>query len=194
MRYFWVIPIVFMAVLSLRTQNRQEETVLIAVVTQPVERGTVFTPDMVSGSAPIVDLVEWPVALAPFNTVTNLRDITGRVARADMPSRTPILLTNLVDDFSQTSRIGSDVALFVPEDKVAVPLSLRGVSAGGIQRFSQVEITGIFDFGNEIVTSFVLSGEVLEIGEKNMTVAVTPDDAVMLIWMQDMGIPLMVKN
>lgn len=114
----------------------------------------------------------------------------GRVARADMPSRTPILLTNLVDDFSQTSRIGSDVALFVPEGQVAVPLSLRGVSADGIQHFSQVEVIGTFDFGNEIVTTFSLSAEVLEIGQKNITVAVTPEDAVMLVWMQDMGIPL----
>ncbi len=190
MRYFWVLPILFMTLLSLRTQNRQEETVLIAIVTQPVERGTIFTPDMSSGSAPIVDLVEWPAALAPFNAITNLRDIMGRVARADMPSRTPILLTNLVDDFSQTSRIGSDVALFVPEGQVAVPLSLRGVSADGIQHFSQVEVIGTFDFGDEIVTTFSLSAEVLEIGQKNITVAVTPEDAVMLVWMQDMGIPL----
>lgn len=190
MKYFWVFPILLVAVWSLRTQNRQEETVLIAIVTQPVERGTIFTPDMLSGSAPIVDLVEWPAALAPFNAITNLRDIMGRVARADMPSRTPILLTNLVDDFAQTSRIGSDVALFVPKGKVAVPLSLRGVSAGGIQRFSQVEVTGTFDFGDDIITTFTLNAEVLEIGQKNITVAVTPEDAVMLVWMQDMGIPL----
>lgn len=187
------LPVVALAGLW-KTDTRQE-TVTIAIVNQPVVRGTVFTPDRVTGATPVVQLVEWPAALVPSNAISNVQDIIGKIAKSDMPTRTPVLATNLVDETTQLSRIGSDVALFTSPGNLAVPLDLRILTVAGVQPFSCVDVVGMFDFGEDIVAVFMLGpgAEVVEIGQKNIIVSVLPEHIVTLVWAQDMGIPLSLQ-
>lgn len=107
----------------------------VVIALQDLPRGFQFTADQVdiNNPAAAVGLIEWPVdqLSVPANAINNPEDLIGLLARTDLPREAPILLTQVVPDVQDLSRIGSDAALTVPPGLVAiaVPISPSGVSA-----------------------------------------------------------------
>lgn len=191
---FFFIPLLFATLINRdKTEAQQQLYVAVVTVTQPIERGTVFTPEMVTGENPVVDVVFWPVESAPQTGFANLEDVIGLVAKLDLPTRTPLLTTNLVAAIAEVSNIGSDLALFTPLGRQAVPISPTLVASvpNGLQRFACVDVIAILDFGEGVSSTFTAgTGEVLELSQGIITVGLLPEDAVTLIWVQDNDLPI----
>lgn len=95
-----------------------EEMTSIVVVTQPLERGTVFTPNVLTTIPyPKQDLVEGTF-------FTNVNDVVGKVARFDMDARVPVTTTMIADVTT-----GSFAAFQIPKGMVAISIPITRLSS-----------------------------------------------------------------
>lgn len=107
----------------------------IVIAVQELPRGIPIPPNAVA-------LRRWPLESAPFNGITNLEDVVGKIARTDIFREQPILSNMIVDDLTDLARVGSDAAAILPSGLVAiaVPMDrLTGV-AYGIQDGDRVDV------------------------------------------------------
>jgi len=56
-----------------------------------------------------------PQDLAPYNAITSLDDVVGKIARTDIYREQPILSNLVVEDLTDIARVGSDAAAILPE-------------------------------------------------------------------------------
>ena len=71
-----------------------------------------------------VDLRPWPEASAPFNGITNLEDVVGKIARTSIFREQPILTSHVTDDFTSLAEVGSDAAAILPSGLIAVSVPI----------------------------------------------------------------------
>ena len=102
---------------------------------QELPRGIVVPPNA-------VELRPWPLESAPFNGITNLEEVVGRIAHTDLFLEQPILKNMVVDNLNNLARVGSDAAALLPSGLVAiaVPMDRLTSVAYGIQDGDRVDI------------------------------------------------------
>ena len=71
-----------------------------------------------------VDLRPWPEESAPFNGITNLEDVIGKIARTRIFREQPILTSMITDDFTSLAEVGSDAAAVLPSGLIAVSVPI----------------------------------------------------------------------
>jgi Flp pilus assembly protein CpaB len=89
----------------------------LVIAVQEISRGQVIPPNAVA-------VLPWPQQSLPFNGVTNLEDVVGRIARTDIFREQPILTNMIVDNLTGLARVGSDAAAVLPSGLVAVSLPM----------------------------------------------------------------------
>jgi pilus assembly protein CpaB len=112
-----------------------QQFVDLVIAVQELPRGIVIPPNA-------VELRPWPLESAPFNGITNLEDVVGRIARTDIFREQPILQNMVVDNLTNLARVGSDAAAILPSGLVAIAVPMdRLTSVGyGIQDGDRVDI------------------------------------------------------
>jgi Flp pilus assembly protein CpaB len=107
----------------------------LVLAVQDLPRGFRITPNAVT-------VRPWPQQSAPFNGITSLEDVVGRIARTDIFREQPILTNMIVDDIVDLARIGSDVAAVLPNGLVAVSLPMDRLTsvANGVQDGDHVNL------------------------------------------------------
>jgi Flp pilus assembly protein CpaB len=96
----------------------------IVIAVQELPRGFRIPPNAVA-------VRPWPEESAPFNGITNLEDVVGKIARTDIFREQPILSNMVVDDFTSLARVGSDAAAILPNGLVAVSLPVDRLTSVG---------------------------------------------------------------
>lgn len=71
-----------------------------------------------------VELRPWPEASAPFNGITNVEDVIGKIARTDIFREQPILASMVTDDFTSLADVGSDAAAILPSGLVGISVPI----------------------------------------------------------------------
>jgi Flp pilus assembly protein CpaB len=89
----------------------------LVIAVQEISRGQVIPPNAVA-------VRPWPQQSLPFNGVSNLEDVVGRIARTDIFREQPILTNMVVDNLTGLARVGSDAAAVLPSGLVAVALPM----------------------------------------------------------------------
>lgn len=89
----------------------------IVIAVQELPRGFRIPPNAVA-------VRPWPADSAPFNGITNVEDVVGRITRTDIFREQPILTNMLVDDYqnlaNELGRVGSDMGAVLPSNLVAI--------------------------------------------------------------------------
>ena len=93
------------------------ELVEIVIALQDLPRGFRIPPNAVT-------LGPYPADLVPFNAITNLEDVIGKIARTDIYREQPILSNLVVEDLTDIARVGSDAAAILPSNLVAVSIPM----------------------------------------------------------------------
>lgn len=101
---------------------------------QNLPRGYRF-PTAIEELANVVDYIEWPELVVPFNALREdqggLEKVLGQVARTDIFREQPLLSTLLVPDLLGIANIGSDLGAVLPTDRVAVTIPINRVTSVG---------------------------------------------------------------
>lgn len=107
----------------------------IVVAIQDLPRGFVIPPNAVR-------LQLWPADSTPFQAITNLEQVIGKIARTDIYREQPILLNMLVEDLTGLAGTGSDAAAVLPSDRVAIALPMDRITsvAYAIQPGDRVDV------------------------------------------------------
>lgn len=107
----------------------------IVVAVQPLARGAIIPPNAVA-------IRQWPEASVPIEAIGSLEDVIGRRARSDIYVEQPILTSMVIENLSQLSSTGSDLAASIPvgQRAVAVPIDRLTSVAYGIQTGDRVDI------------------------------------------------------
>ncbi len=111
------------------------EIVEIVIAVQDLPRGFRIPPNAVT-------LGPYPKDLAPFNAITSLEDVVGKIARTDIYREQPILSNLVVEDLTDIARVGSDAAAILPSNLVAVSIPVDRLTdvAYAIQDGDRVDI------------------------------------------------------
>ncbi|MBC8171733.1 MAG: hypothetical protein H7X77_08670 [Anaerolineae bacterium] len=109
-------------------------TLEIVVAIQPIGRGNLINPDMVT-------LYEWPEEFAPRNALFNLDDVVGKIARTDIVREQPILAGMITENLSGLGAVGSDAAAVLPAGTrmVSIPIDRLTTGAYAIQPGDRVD-------------------------------------------------------
>lgn len=89
----------------------------LVIAVQEISRGQVIPPNAVA-------VQPWPQQSMPFNAVSSVEDVIGRIARTDIFREQPILTNMIVDNLTGLARVGSDAAAVLPSGLVAVSLPM----------------------------------------------------------------------
>lgn len=111
----------------------------IVVAAQNIPRGMLITENLEAGA---VVLKSWPEDLAPPGVVLDLDAVYGRIARVDIMRNMPILESMLTDDAGDLVTVGSDIAMLIPEGRVAyaMPVSRYSSLAWALQPGDHVDV------------------------------------------------------
>jgi pilus assembly protein CpaB len=111
------------------------QLVEIVVAVQELPRGFRITEDSVRLDAR-------PREYVPFNAITDITEVVGRIARTDIAREQPVLSTQVVTDLTDIARVGSDAAAVLPGDRVAVAIPIDRVTsvAYAVQQGDRVDI------------------------------------------------------
>ncbi len=101
--------------------NTPQPLVNIVIAVQELPRGIRIPPEALA-------VRPFPEAAAPFNAVTDIEAVAGRIARTDIFREQPILSNLVVEDFealaTNLGRVGSDAAAVLPSNLVAVSMPI----------------------------------------------------------------------
>lgn len=111
------------------------ELVEIVIALQDLPRGFRIPPNAVT-------LGPFPKDLVPFNAITSLEDVVGKIARTDIYREQPILSNLVVEDLRDIARVGSDAAAILPSNLVAVSIPMDRLTsvAYAVQDGDRVDI------------------------------------------------------
>lgn len=93
------------------------EMVEIVIALQDLPRGFRIPPNAVT-------LSPYPRSVVPFNALTDLEDVIGKIARTDIFREQPMLSNLVVEDLTDIARVGSDAAAILPSNLVAVSVPM----------------------------------------------------------------------
>jgi pilus assembly protein CpaB len=110
-------------------------TINVVVVTQRISRGDTVEEGM-------VELVDIPQELYVEGTYTSLEDVYGKIAKFDLESKVFLNSSMVVDSADKLGDSGSDAALLIDPEKVAVSIPITRLSSVsyGIRRGDRVNV------------------------------------------------------
>ena len=116
-------------------------TNLVLVAQQNIDRGTHLVAEAIPLDD-VVGLVEWPETWVTQEALKSLDDVEGRMARSDIPRGTVLTAAMFTDDAGELASTGSDAALLIPRDRVAVALPVDHISSVGwsLRRGDHVDV------------------------------------------------------
>jgi Flp pilus assembly protein CpaB len=113
----------------------------VLVAQQLIPRGTLLITDTVPLNERI-DLVEWPSSWVTLDALTSFDQVVGRIARSDIPRGTVLIADMLTDQAGDLAGTGSDAALLIPPERVAVAIPVDHISSVGwsLRRGDRVDV------------------------------------------------------
>ena len=113
----------------------------VVVAKQFIDRGTL----LISGTVPLnsyLEVTDWPLNWVPEGALTSMDQVAGRIARSDIPRGTVLIPDMLADQAGAMVRTGSDAALLIPPDRVAIAIPVDHVSSVGwsLRRGDHVDV------------------------------------------------------
>ncbi len=113
----------------------------VVVAQQRIPRGTLLVTGTI-GLSDWVSVEDWPTGWVTRDALTSLDQVEGRIARSDIPRGTLLTADMLTDQAGDLARIGSDAALLVPPDRVAVAIPVDHISSVGwaLRRGDHVDV------------------------------------------------------
>ncbi len=96
----------------------------IVIAVQPLPRGIAIPAEAVT-------LANWPASNLFEGVITDTAQVVGKLARYDISQGQPILTTLIAPDAGTLSSTGSEAALRIPKEKVAVSIPLTRLSGVG---------------------------------------------------------------
>lgn len=116
-------------------------TSLVLVAQQRIERGTLLVTDTVPLSDRI-SMVAWPDNWVTRAALTSMQEVVGKMARSDIPRGTVLTADMLTDEAAGLGATGSDAALLVPPNRVAMAIPVDHISSVGwaLRRGDRVDV------------------------------------------------------
>jgi Flp pilus assembly protein CpaB len=116
-------------------------TNLVVVAQQRIPRGTMLITDTV-GLHEWVSEEEWPASWITTEALVSVEQVRGRIARSDIPRGTLLTADMLTDTAGDLVATGSDAALMVPPDRVAIAIPVDAISSVGwsLRRGDHVDV------------------------------------------------------
>jgi Flp pilus assembly protein CpaB len=113
----------------------------VVVAQQRIPRGTLLVTDTIALSE-WVSVEGWPSSWVTQSALTSLDQVEGRIARSDIPRGTLLTEDMLTDTAGDLVSTGSDAALLVPPDRVAIALPVDAISSVGwsLRRGDHVDV------------------------------------------------------
>ena len=116
-------------------------TDLAVVARQRIPRGTL----LITGTIALNDwisLESWPSGWLTQDALTSFGQVAGRIARADIPRGTLLMADMLTEQAGDLVSTGSDAALLIPPDRVAVAIPVDHISSVGwsLRRGDHVDV------------------------------------------------------
>lgn len=96
----------------------------IVIAIQPIPRGEAIRADAVG-------FLAWPASDLPTNAITDQAEVIGKMARYDIGQGEPILSSLVSISPEEFSATGSEAALLIPREKVAMTIPMNRLSAVG---------------------------------------------------------------
>lgn len=188
------VVLAFIAGLLLLTQiTTAQDATPVWVAAVPIPRGTILTNDALYGENALFMQVDFPIP--PQNAIFDLSQVEGSVIRSDMVTRAPLLLTNVVNDFSQAASIGSEPPLFIDFGWRGVPISrLNATFPDNLVIGECVSVMGIivFDADNQTELQVALVATVVDVSP--LLVAADIENALVMVWAQDNNVALQIER
>ena len=116
-------------------------TVQVVVALQRIPRGTLLVDDTI-GLDEWVSLEDWPMGWISGEALTSIDQVAGKIARSDIPRGTLLTADMLTDQAGDLATTGSDAALMIPPDRVAIAVPVDAVSSVGwsLRRGDRVDV------------------------------------------------------
>jgi Flp pilus assembly protein CpaB len=113
----------------------------VVVALQRIPRGTLLVTDTI-GLGEWISLENWPQGWLTQAALTSFAQVEGRIARSDIPRGTILTADMLTDQPGDLAATGSDAALLIPPDRVAVAMPVDHISSVGwsLRRGDHVDV------------------------------------------------------
>jgi Flp pilus assembly protein CpaB len=113
----------------------------VVVALQRIPRGTLLVTDTI-GLDQWVSVENWPMGWISGEALTSLDQVEGKIARSDIPRGTLLTADMLTDQAGDLAATGSDAALMIPPDRVAIAIPVDAVSSVGwsLRRGDRVDV------------------------------------------------------
>jgi Flp pilus assembly protein CpaB len=113
----------------------------VVVAQQRIPRGTVLMTDTIPLSE-WISLEDWPQGWVTRDALTSFGQVEGKIARADIPRGTILMADMLTEQAGDLLATGSDAALLIPPDRVAVAIPVDHLSSVGwsLRRGDHVDV------------------------------------------------------
>ncbi len=113
----------------------------VVVAQQRIPRGTVLMTDTIPLNE-WISLEDWPQGWATRDALTSFDQVEGKIARADIPRGTLLMADMLTEQAGDLLATGSDAALLIPPDRVAVAIPVDHLSSVGwsLRRGDHVDV------------------------------------------------------
>lgn len=118
-----------------------QPTSRVLVAQQLIARGTRMITDTVPLNERIA-LVSWPESWVTLDALTSFDQVVGKIARSDIPRGTPLKADMFTDQAGDMVATGSDAALLIPPERVAIAIPVDHISSVGwaLRRGDRVDI------------------------------------------------------
>jgi Flp pilus assembly protein CpaB len=113
----------------------------VVVALQRIPRGTLLVTDTI-GLDQWVSIENWPMGWISGEALTSFDQVAGKIARSDIPRGTLLTADMLTDQAGDLATTGSDAALMIPPDRVAIAIPVDAVSSVGwsLRRGDRVDV------------------------------------------------------
>jgi Flp pilus assembly protein CpaB len=101
------------------------------VAKQRIPRGTLLVTTTQIGLSDWISLESWPEGWLADDALTSFEQVQDKIARLDIPRGTILTADMLTDQAGDLSEVGSDAALLIPPDRVAIAIPVDHISSLG---------------------------------------------------------------
>jgi Flp pilus assembly protein CpaB len=114
----------------------------VVVAQQRIPRGTRLVTDTQVALNEWVSVENWPQGWVTQDALISLDQVDGRIARSDIPRGTLLTADMLTDQAGDLAATGSDAALLIPPDRVAIAIPVDHLSSVGwsLRRGDHVDV------------------------------------------------------
>jgi Flp pilus assembly protein CpaB len=114
----------------------------VMVAKQRIPRGTLLITTTQIGLGDWISLESWPEGWLADDALTTFEQVQDKISRLDIPRGTILTADMLTDQPGDLSKVGSDAALLIPPDRVAIAIPVDHVSSLGwaLRRGDHVDV------------------------------------------------------